>query len=330
MALRVAVAGAGAWGSALGAVAAARGEPVLVWAREAAVAADINQNGRNQAFLPGIILPPSLRATTQLEALGDADAVLLATPAQHLRAIAGALAPALKPDVILVICAKGIEQGTRALMGEVLAEVAPRAITAVLSGPSFAHEVARGLPTAVTLAIADAQRGAALAARLGQSTFRPYLSDDLIGAQIGGAVKNVLAIACGIVEGRALGQSARAALITRGFAEMTRIALRRGARLETLAGLSGFGDLVLTCTSPASRNYALGLKLALGERPATLREGESSIAEGAFTARSLVELAAAHGVEMPISAAVDAILTDRLAIDAAIDALLTRPLTSER
>lgn len=327
--MRVNVVGAGAWGTALGALAAQHGEAVTLWAFEGSVADDINQNRANTAYLPGVSLPSALVATQTLaHTAAAAEAILLATPAQHLRAIVMQLAPHLATGTILAICAKGIERGSHALLSEVVRESAPQAVPAVLSGPSFAGEVARGMPTAVTLAIAD-DRGPALLQRLACATFRPYLSDDLIGAQIGGAVKNVLAIACGIVEGKGLGQSARAALITRGFAEMTRLAVELGARVETLAGLSGLGDLVLTCTSAQSRNYALGRALGEGETLERLMTGRKSIAEGAFTAQALCALAAGAGVEMPISQAVDTILSETVTIDTAIQALLTRPLTAE-
>jgi len=326
--MQVNVVGAGAWGTALGAIAAADESPVTLWAREPQVAGEINQAHTNSVFLPGVSLPSSLRATCRLEDVARADAILLVTPAQHLREAAARLAPHIAPSTILIICAKGIERGTDALLSDALREAAPGAVPAVLSGPSFAGEVARGSPTAITLAIAD-PRGPELLQRLGRATFRPYLSDDLIGAQIGGAVKNVLAIACGIVEGKGLGQSARAALITRGFAEMSRFAVRLGARAETLGGLSGLGDLVLTCTSTQSRNYSLGVALGRGETLDHALAAHNGIAEGAFTAAALKERAALVGVEMPISQAVDGVLTGALTVDDAIQGLLTRPFTAE-
>lgn len=326
--MRVNVVGGGAWGTALGAVAAGDGEPVTLWAREDAVVAAINSQHINTQFLPRIPLPASLTATARLEDAAAADAILMVTPAQHLRGVARELAPHVAPGTILILCAKGIERGSDALLTEALAEAVPQAVPAVLSGPSFADEVAQGFPTAVTLALTD-QRGPALAQRLGRATFRPYLSDDLVGAQIGGAVKNVLAIACGIAEGKGLGHSARAALVTRGFAEMLRFAVAMGARAETLNGLSGLGDLVLTCTSAKSRNYALGVALGRGD---TLDHGLASskgVAEGAYTAAALEERAAQAQIEMPISAAVAGILSGALTIDIAIQGLLTRPFTAE-
>jgi glycerol-3-phosphate dehydrogenase (NAD(P)+) len=328
--VKLAIVGGGAWGTALGALSAADGAPVRLWAREAEVVADINERHRNAGFLPGIALPASLSATQEVQGLGTADAVLLACPAQHLREVLARLAPVLRPGTILVNCAKGIERGSDALLTDVIAGLAPDALAAVLSGPSFAEEVARGLPTAVTLAISDKPSGQALVQRLGRPSFRPYLSDDLIGAQIGGAVKNVLAIACGIAEGSGLGHSARAALITRGFAEMLRFAVARGARTETLQGLSGLGDLVLTCSSEKSRNFSLGLAIGRGGVPAALIAASSTVAEGAFTASALIDLAQRHRIEMPISAAVDLILKGALSVPRAIEALMTRPLTEER
>jgi glycerol-3-phosphate dehydrogenase (NAD(P)+) len=279
--------------------------------------------------LAGISLPGALKATPSIESLAGAEAILLTAPAQSMRAVVGLLAPVLAPGTMLVCCAKGIERDSDALLTDVIGEIAPQAVLAVLSGPSFAEEVARGLPTAVTLATTDAARGAGLAKRLQTPGFRPYLSDDLIGAQIGGAVKNVLAIACGIVEGRLLGNSARAALITRGFAEMLRFALARRAKAETLNGLSGLGDLVLTCTSPLSRNFALGLAIGQGRQAESFLAGRKTIAEGAYTAAALADLAIRQGIPMPISSAVDAILKGRLSVDAAIEALMNRPLTQE-
>ncbi len=274
-------------------------------------------------------LPATLSASNDLAAVVAADALLLAVPAQHLRAVAAALATHRAAGKTVVICAKGIEQKTGFLMSKVLGEACPQAVPAVLSGPSFAAEVAAGKPTAVTLAIADRSFGERLAARIGRATFRPYLTDDLVGAQIGGAVKNVLAIACGIVDGRSLGESARAALITRGFAEMTRLALSCGARPETLAGLSGLGDLILTATSARSRNFRFGQALGRGASVAALMADTSVLAEGAFTASALIALAQRQNVDMPISAAIDAILRGTLTIDGAIDALLTRPFRQE-
>jgi glycerol-3-phosphate dehydrogenase (NAD(P)+) len=324
---RVAVIGGGAWGTALAQTARRAGRQVTLWAREAEVVAAINHDHANPLFLPGVALEPEIRAVGELAAaVRDAEAVLLAVPAQHLRAMTAALAPLPMP---VVICAKGIEETTGALLTEIVAATLPGVPLAVLSGPTFAAEVARGLPTAVTLATANAALGTRLAAALGTRSFRPYLSDDLIGVEIGGAVKNVLAIACGIVDGRKLGDNARAALITRGLAEMVRLALAKGGRAETLMGLSGLGDLVLTCTGAQSRNYSLGLALGEGRALAAILAERHSVAEGVTSAAATMALAQRLRVDMPISGAVDAILHRGAAIDEAIAALLARPFKSE-
>ena len=323
--MRIGVIGGGAWGTALAQVAAQGGEPVLLWAREPEVVAGVNDACENRLFLPGVSLSPAIRATGALGELAGVDALLVVAPAQHVRSV---LAEAPVGDTPLVLCAKGIEAGTRLLVGEVARAVQPRAPVAVVSGPTFAHEVAKGLPTAVTLACADAGLRDRLAARLATPAFRPYASDDVVGAEIGGAVKNVLAIACGVVEGAGLGQNARAALIARGFAEMTRFGLARGARAETLAGLSGLGDLVLTCSSTSSRNFSLGVGLGQGRAAADLLADRRTVAEGAFTAPVLAEAARDAGVDMPVTDAVCRLL-EGAAAGAVIGALLARPLRAE-
>jgi glycerol-3-phosphate dehydrogenase (NAD(P)+) len=320
---RILVVGGGAWGTALAALARRAGRDVVLWAREPEVVDAINRAHENPLFLPGIRLDPAIRATEALDE--PADAILLAVPSQHLRSVAERL-DARGP---VLLCAKGIEQTTLRLMTEVAAETMPRARLAVLSGPTFAAEVARGLPTAVTLAANDLSLGKAFIAALGTRTFRPYLSDDPIGAEIGGAVKNVLAIACGIVFGRKLGDNARAALVTRGLAEMVRLAVAKGGRAETLMGLSGLGDLVLTCTAFQSRNFSLGVGLGEGKRLADILASRRSIAEGVDSAASVTALAGRLGVEMPISAAVDAILHRGAEIDPTIESLLARPFRNE-
>lgn len=324
--MRIGVIGAGAWGTALAQTAAADGAPVLLWAHEGAVAQTINETRENPPFLPGIALSPSVRATNVLADMADADALLVVTPAQHLRAVLEQAPVGGRP---LILCAKGIEGGTGLLMSQVAAQLHPSAPIAVLSGPTFAHEVARGLPTAITLACEDAAIGGALAARLARPAFRPYLSDDVTGAEIGGAVKNVLAIACGVVDGAGLGQNARAALIARGFAEMSRFGLALGARAETLAGLSGLGDLVLTCSSTASRNFSLGKGLGEGQSAASLLADRRSVAEGAFTAPVLRDTARRAGIEMPVVEAVCALLDGTQSIEATVGGLLSRPLRKE-
>lgn len=325
----ISVVGAGAWGTALAQVAAKAGRKVTLWAREAEVVESINTAHENRAFLPGIALSPEIRATSDLGEAASADAILMVTPAQHLRATLSQLAPHVAAGTPVLLCAKGVEQGTNALLTEVLAEAMPHALPAVLSGPSFAAEVARGLPTAVTLACEDETIAEALAHAIGLPAFRPYYSSDLIGAEVGGAVKNVLAIACGIVEGKQFGASARAALTTRGFAELTRLGIALGARMETLAGLSGLGDLVLTCNSPQSRNMSLGLALGQGRSLGEIMGERNSVSEGVHSATAVVALARKHGIEMPIAEAVAGIVTDRLNVDEAIASLLARPFRAE-
>jgi glycerol-3-phosphate dehydrogenase (NAD(P)+) len=323
--MTIGVIGGGAWGTALAQVAAGAGE-VLLWAREPEVVAALNSVHENTAFLPGVPLAPAIRATGDLVELARCTMLLVVTPAQHMRAVLAELPAAEAP---LILCAKGIEAGTRLLMSEVAAEVQPNAALAVLSGPTFAHEVAAGLPTAVTLACADDTLARRIAGLLARPFFRPYVSRDVVGAEIGGAVKNVLAIACGVVEGRGLGQNARAALISRGFAEMTRFGLARGARPETLAGLSGLGDLVLTCSSTSSRNFSLGQGIGEGGSAAELLGDRRTIAEGAFTAPVLQQAARKAGVDMPVVDAVCSLLQGRAEVDHVVDALLARPLRSE-
>lgn len=319
----VAVIGAGAWGTALATVAARAGRNVTLWARNAEHATRIGST-RDNPRLPGVRLAPEIVVTNELALAARADMLLIATPAQHLRSAVNMLASHLTKPTPVVACAKGIEHGTHKFMTEVIAEAAPHAQPAILSGPSFADDVARGLPTAVTLAAKDEALASHLVQALGSPTFRPYHSTDIRGVEIGGAAKNVLAIAVGIAIGRKLGASAQAALTTRGFAELTRLGRGLGARSETLAGLSGLGDLILTCSSPQSRNFALGLALGRGEQPPA-----GKLAEGEFTAPVLIELAASQNIEMPVSEAVAAILSGRSTIDAAISGLLTRPFKAE-
>jgi len=319
----VAIIGAGAWGTALAGVAARAGRAVTLYARDPAHAAHIASAGENPK-LPGVALAASITVTSDLACAARADIMLVATPAQHLRGAVTHLAPLLAKATPVIACAKGIERGTHKFMTEVIAQAAPQATPAILSGPSFADDVARGLPTAVTLAAKDEELASALVRALGSSTFRPYHTTDIRGVEIGGAAKNVLAIAAGIVVGRKLGASAQAALTTRGFSELTRLGRACGARGETMAGLSGLGDLILTCSTPQSRNFALGLALGRGEPPPV-----GKLAEGVFTAPVLIELAASQHVDMPVSKAVAAILNGAMSIDAAIESLLTRPFKAE-
>jgi len=323
----IGVIGGGAWGTALAQSAAVNGDPVILWAREGDVVRSINDQSANPLFLPNIPLSRKIRATSQLDDLADCDAILVVAPAQHVRDILGSASIGFAP---LILCAKGIEAGSKKLMSEVATEVYPGSPIAVLSGPTFAHEVAAGLPAAVTLACEDQALGQLIATRLASPAFRPYLSKDVIGAEIGGAVKNVLAIACGVVEGKRLGQNARSALISRGFAEMTRFGLARGAQAETLAGLSGLGDLVLTCSSTSSRNFSLGKGLGEGKTGKELLADRTTVAEGAFTAPVLREAAHDAGVEMPITEAVCALLEGKISVEAAVEALMARPLKNER
>jgi glycerol-3-phosphate dehydrogenase (NAD(P)+) len=319
----VAVIGAGAWGTALACVAARAGREVVLCARDAKTAANIEATRKNPK-LPGVTLDQSIKVSGDIAQAAAADIVLIATPAQHLREALAALAPHLANAKPLIACAKGIERGTHQFMTEVIAATAPHATPAILSGPGFAEDVARGLPTAVTLAAKDEQLAAALVRALGSATFRPYHSTDIRGVEIGGAAKNVLAIAAGIAVGRKLGASALAALTTRGFSELVRLGHACGARSETMVGLSGLGDLILTCSNPQSRNFALGIALGRGEKPPA-----GKLAEGEFTAPVLIELALSKNVDMPVSSAVAAILSGAITIDAAIEGLLTRPFKAE-
>lgn len=320
------VIGGGAWGTALAQLLAADGAPVRLWAREADVVAAINAEHRNPVFLPGATLSPSLTATVDLAAMADLDALLVVVPVPFLRTVLTDLPGGGAP---LIFCSKGMEADSFAFPIDMARDLAPRRPHAVLSGPTFAHEVAAGLPTAITLAAADAGLAAELAGALARPHFRPYVSTDMIGAEIGGAVKNILAIACGIVDGAGLGLNARAALISRGFAEMTRFGLARGAQAETLAGLAGLGDLVLTCTSPASRNFALGQGLGRGEAADVLMADRRTVAEGAFSAPVVAAAARADGIDMPITDTVARLVAGEARVADAIQALLSRPLRPE-
>jgi glycerol-3-phosphate dehydrogenase (NAD(P)+) len=326
---KIGIVGAGAWGTALAAAMVRAGNEVVIQALEPEVAEAINKRHENPIYLPGVALDASIRATTKLAAAIDAEMVLLVAPAQYMRAVGEAAAPDWRPGVPAVICAKGIERDSCALMSEAIAEAIPGVAAAVLSGPTFAAEVAIDLPTAVTLACNDELIGKVLMETLSSRNFRIYRSRDVIGAQIGGAVKNVLAIACGIVQGRGLGDNTRAALVTRGLAEMIRLGTAKGARPETLAGLSGLGDLALTCNAMQSRNFSLGVALGEGASLDEVLAGRNSVAEGVFTAASVTELARRLGVEAPICAAVDGVLNHFADIDAAIAGLLSRPLKEE-
>ncbi len=323
----IGIVGAGAWGTALAQAFASDGSEVLLWAREPELVAEINASHTNSQFLPSAALAESVVATNQLGDLSDLSVIVVVTPAQFVAPVLSGLNDAPRD---LVLCAKGIEAGTGRLMADVARSAAPSARLAVLSGPTFAHEVAAGLPTAVTLACEGGEaQWRRLAPLLARPTLRPYYTDDIIGAEIGGAVKNVLAIACGVVEGLGLGQNARAALIARGYAEMLRFGLSRGARAETLSGLCGLGDLVLTCSSTSSRNFSLGKALGEGRSAAEALSGKNSVAEGAHTAPVLADLAARDGVSMPIVEAVRRLLAGEAPARTVVSELLSRPLKAE-
>ena len=306
------------------------GSDVCIQARELEVVESINNIHENTMYLPGHALDPEIRAVTDpIEAINGADVLLLVTPAQHLRALMTTLNEALSPEQSIVICSKGIEQGTSALLSEIVYEVNPDLSPMILSGPTFAAEVARQRPPAVTLATTDQTKGDLVSKAIGTPYFRVYLSDDIIGAQIGGAVKNVLAIACGIVEGRQMGDNTRAALITRGLAEIVRMGKAKGAKPETLMGLSGLGDLTLTCSAKQSRNFSLGMALGEGRSLDEILGERTSVAEGVFTASSVVGLAKRLGVEIPICQGVDNILNQGADISQEITNLLNRPFKTE-
>jgi glycerol-3-phosphate dehydrogenase (NAD(P)+) len=323
----IAVIGAGAWGSALALTCARAGCQVTLWEHDAANAAQL-ANKRESLFLPGVRLDDSIVLAADLADVARARAILLVVPAQAVRAATKALAPLIAAKTPVIVCAKGIERGTKKFMSEIVAECAPNALPAILSGPSFAIDVARGMPTAVTLAAADGKVAGELARAISAASFRLYHSNDIRGVEIGGAAKNVLAIAAGVVTGRGLGASAGAALTTRGFAELVRFGKAFGAKPQTMMGLSGLGDLLLTCSSPQSRNFSFGVNLGRGRKPEAIH-GTTGLAEGAFTASVLVEMAREKSIDMPICFAVDALLTGRMSVDEAIESLLARPLRAE-
>lgn len=326
---KIGVIGGGAWGTALAQTLTLAGRDVLLWAHETETVREINEDHANTTFLTGVALDPRLKATASFADLGDRELILLVPPAQHLRQIATNLTGHIGADVPLMICAKGIEQATGKLLGDVLAETAPGMTVGAISGPSFAGEVARGLPAALTVACEDSNLGEQVAQSIGSRQLRVYWTDDLIGVQLGGAIKNVLAIAAGIVDGRGLGSSAHAALVTRGFAELRRFAGALGARPETLTGLSGLGDLLLTCGSPQSRNMSLGRALGEGQSLEEVLGTRKAVTEGVYTARAVCRIAAERGVEVPICEAVRAIVDDGVSVDEQIDSLMSRPFRAE-
>jgi glycerol-3-phosphate dehydrogenase (NAD(P)+) len=326
---QVSIFGGGAWGTALAHTLAQGGHRVTLWARETEVVADINERHVNRMFLSGVALDPSIKATSETAIAASADVCLMVAPAQYTRGVLSSLQKYLKPNTPIVLCSKGIEQFSRKMLTDVTAEVAPNAPLAVLSGPSFAADVARGLPAALTLACKNETLGRALVSALSSKQMRLYWSSDVTGAELGGALKNVLAIAAGIVEGRGLGASAHAAIVARGFAEMRRLGEALGARPETLLGLSGLGDLILTCGSAQSRNMSLGRALGEGRSLEDILGSRTAVTEGVTTAKVVVELARAHNLDMPIAESVNAIIDGRLSVDAAITALMQRPLKAE-
>ena len=326
---KIGIIGAGAWGTALAVLAQKAGRDVKIWARESEVARSINSERENTLFLSGVILPSGIQATTELSEMVSVDVLMLVVPSQYLRGICGALAPYLTPSIPLVICAKGVETGSGALMTEIVEFILPKHQYAVLSGPTFAAEVARHKPAAVTLACHDTELGKLLIEALGTPGFRIYQSTDVIGVEIGGAVKNVIAIACGIVEGRSLGESARAAIITRGLAEMARLSRAKGGRPESLMGLAGIGDLTLTCNAIQSRNFSLGVALGAGQKLDQVLASRTSVAEGLDTAASIDALASSLKVDAPICSAVNSIVNLGADTESTISNLLARPVGSD-
>lgn len=327
---KIGVVGGGAWGTALAQCLAQNGKDVLIWAREGEVVQSINNTHENTMFLAGLKLHSNIRATNTMTDLSQSDAVLIVTPAQHMRTTMAALKSALKETVPLVICAKGVEIETGALLSVIAAESFPKSPIAILTGPTFAAEIGRGLPSAVTLAMKDSEAAKELAGELSSKNLRMYPSDDIIGAQIGGAVKNVIAIACGIIEGKKLGDSARAALVTRGLAEIARLGSALGAKKETLMGMCGVGDLILTCSSMQSRNFSLGVALGQGRKLSDILAERNSVTEGVHTAKAMVVMAKNHAVDMPVCEAVHHCLTQDVDIGQLVEKMLDRPLKSER
>ena len=323
---RIAVLGGGAWGTALALTCVRAGRNVVLWEYDRDNVASLEKT-RESRFLPGVRIDEVIKVTRDLEQTARSDAILVVVPAQAVRSVVSCLASSVAKHTPLIVCAKGIEHGTHKFMTEIIAECAPNLVPAILSGPSFAADVARGLPTAVTIAAADGKIALELAHALNAGTFRPYHSTDVRSVELGGATKNVLAIAAGIVTGKGLGASASAALTTRGFAELVRFGTAYGAKTETLMGLSGLGDLILTCGTPQSRNFSCGVALGKGEKPDTAAHGR--LAEGIFTAPVLLEMARAKNIEMPIAGAVAAVLSGKMSVEQAIESLLTRPLRSE-
>ncbi|MBU6235757.1 MAG: NAD(P)-dependent glycerol-3-phosphate dehydrogenase [Alphaproteobacteria bacterium] len=325
----IGIIGGGAWGTALAQVQASSGRNVFLWAREAAVVNAINNEGENIPFLPGVALHRNVMATLDLQEAATPETILLVTPAQHTRSVLQQIGTDKLAGKTLVLCAKGIEIETGELLSDIVREITPQSTIAVLTGPTFAREIAMGLPSAVTVAAPSLETARKLAQQLGSKNFRPYASDDVIGAEVGGAVKNVLAIACGIVAGKQYGDSARAALLTRGMSEMMRLAIALGGRKETLMGMCGMGDLVLTANSMQSRNFSLGYLVGEGKTPADVLSSRTAVTEGVHTAKAVKNLMKRLSVELPVMSAVFAILHEGKNVDTTIDALLSRPFGDE-
>ena len=327
--MKIGIIGAGAWGTALAEVLSFNNNQVAIWAFEREVVFDINEKHKNNLYLKGVSLNKTITATNNLEDMAEQEVIFLAMPAQHLRAISRQLKPIIGKNCFFIICAKGFEEKTGLLLSDILADELPKNTIAVLSGPTFAIEVAKKIPTAVTLATKNIHMGKSLIEQMGTTWFRPYLSDDVIGCQVGGAVKNVLAIACGIVVGRKMGDNTKAALITRGLAEILRLALALGAKTETLMGLSGIGDLILTANSMQSRNFSLGVELGKGKSLKEILSLRNSIAEGVYTVAAVCQKAKDLGIEMPISKGVNDVINNGRAVDDVIKSLLERPFKKE-
>ncbi len=326
----IGIIGGGAWGTALAQVQAVAGRSPVLWARETAVVSAINNEGENTPFLPDVELHRNVVATSDLAEAARPDILLLVTPAQHTRGVLQSLGAGTLAGKTLVLCAKGLEIDTGKMLSVVVQDVAPQSTIAVLTGPTFAREIAMGLPSAVTVAAPKIDVARDLAARVGSKHFRPYASDDVAGAEVGGAVKNVLAIACGIVAGKGYGDSARAALLTRGMSEMMRLALALGGRRETLMGMCGMGDLVLTANSMQSRNFSLGYALGEGRSQADVLGTRTAVTEGVHTARAVKKLMGWLNIGLPVLSAVHGILHEGRAVDDTIDELLSRPFGDEK
>ena len=326
---QISVIGTGAWGTALAQTMAAGGAKTTLWARREELADTINRKRENTAHLPGIALHEDITATTDLQGALQSDIILMVTPAQSMRSVLEQMAPHLREDHVLILCSKGIEQGSLLLMSEVAGQIAPATRTAILSGPNFAREIAMGKPAATTLASIGQDLAVTLQNAVARPHFRPYTSTDVIGTQVAGALKNVIAITCGVVKGLDLGESARASLITRGLAEITRLGIAMGAKPETFLGLSGVGDMMLTCSSEQSRNFSLGLALGQGQRLSDIMASRNSVAEGVHTAKSSAALAKKFNVDMPLCTNIHACLNEELSIPEALKIILNRPLRNE-